>query len=211
MIPSLPLFALLVPLSAGLPDGVLKVLESQLPAWAELTGNPAPSSASEERIAVERTSGPLLHVFLVERRIRAEVRREGETWWLSDATWCGTGTGRCDDVWKRTDEQWRSDASTENHTGYAVYRDSLRLGRAAWTENVAAPSTGRKRWDKGLCEGGLCFYASSRDSSVARVAARRDGSTAWWDGGYVLGGPLEKDLLHAWKLLLEKGRPVPAK
>jgi hypothetical protein len=196
--------------TAGLPDGIRKALETQLPAWAAVGGNPAPSSEGMERIAVERTSGPVWKVFLLERKIRAEVRAEGDRNWLTEATWCGAGADRCDDVWSRTDEQWRSDKATGNHTGYAVYRDSLRLSVPGWTESVPAPATGRKKWDKGLCEAGLCFLASAKDSSLARAAVRSDGSTLWWDGGYVLGGALEKDQLHGWKLVLEKGKPLPA-
>ena len=87
--------------TAGLPDGIRKALETQLPAWAAVGGNPAPSSEGMERIAVERTSGPVWKVFLLERKIRAEVRAEGNRNWLTEATWCGAGADRCDDVWSR--------------------------------------------------------------------------------------------------------------
>lgn len=196
-------------LPVALPDGIRSALEAHLPAWAAVAGQSAPSSPAVERIAVERTGGDEIQVFLVERRVRAVVRREGDRQWLTDVVWCGAGADRCEDVWSRPDEQWRSDKSTRNHTGYAVYRDSLRLSAPGWSDPVPAPATGRKKWDRGLCEAGLCFFASRRDSSEARVAVRRDGTVLWWDGGYVLGGPLEKDHLHAWSFLLDKGAPVP--
>jgi hypothetical protein len=196
---------------AALPEGVHRTLESQLPAWAAITGNPAAASQAEERIAVERTEGPVLHVFLIARKIQATIRREGERSWLTEATWCGQGEGRCDVAWARSDEQWRSDKNTANHTGYAVFRDSLVLATANWTESVPALVAGKKKWDKGLCQSGLCFLASAKDSSLAFVAARPDATVSWWDASYVLGGSLEKDLLNGWKLVLEKGKTLTGK
>jgi hypothetical protein len=195
--------------TAALPKEVHNVLEIQLPAWAEVTGSPSPHSEDEERIAVERTEGPTLHVFLIARRIKATIQREGGHSWLTEVVWCGQGPDRCEDLWKRNDEAWRSDKATANHTGYAVYRDSLGLSPASWTNSVPALAAGKKAWDKGLCTDGLCFLASVKDSSVATVAARPDGSVNWWDASYVLGGSLEKELVHSYRYLLEKGRPVP--
>jgi hypothetical protein len=198
-------------LCAGLPEGLKKALESQLPAWAQVMGAPARSSESEERIAVERSTNSTTNVFLVERKMKAVVQKDGENAWLVDVVWCGEGPDRCDDVWKRSDEQWRSDKGTANHTGYAVYRDMLRLDAAGWTQPVPALETGRKKWDKGVCESGLCFVVAARDSSVARVALRPDGSVSWWDGGYILGRSNEKELVHAYTYLLENGRSVGSK
>ena len=198
-------------LSGALPDGVKKALESHLPAWSQVTGNPAPSSASEERVAVERSTGSTIAVFLVDRKIKAVVAKEDDSYWLTEVVWCGEGQGRCDDVWKRTDAQWRSDNTTANHTGYAVYRDSLRLSPSAWTNPVPSLAFGKKAWDKGLCEEGMCFAVSAKDSSVARGAVRGNGSVVWWDGGYILGGALEKELVHTYKYLLDKGKAVPAR
>lgn len=197
-------------LPSGLPEGIHEVLEAQLPAWAAVTGNPAPASESaQERIAVERTEGNEVHLWLVARKIRATVRREEGRAWLTEATWCGAGPDRCEDLWARNDEAWRSDKATANHTGYAVYRDSLVLKPVVWDASAPKLVAGKKVWDKGLCSGGLCFLASDKDSSLATVAARPDASTAWWDASYVLGSALEKDLLHGWSLVLDKGRPVP--
>lgn len=197
-------------LPSGLPDGIREVLEAQLPAWAAVTGNAAPASETDqERIAVERTEGSEVHLWLVARKIRATVRREEGRAWLTEATWCGAGPDRCEDLWARNDEAWRSDKATANHTGYAVYRDQLSLKPVAWDASVPKLVAGKKVWEKGLCAGGLCFLASAKDSSVATVAARPDASTAWWDASYVLGSALEKDLLHAWHLVLDKGRPLP--
>ncbi|MEN9355739.1 MAG: hypothetical protein RL318_3064 [Fibrobacterota bacterium] len=196
---------------AALPTEVRATLESQLPAWAALTGNAAAASSSEERFAVERTEGAVLHVYLIDRKIQATIRREEGKSWLTEATWCGQGEGRCDVSWSRSDDQWRSDKNTANHTGYAVFRDSLSLPAVNWTESVPALVAGKKKWDKGLCRDGLCFLASAKDSSVAFVAARQDASILWWDASYILGGALEKDLLHAWKLLLDKGRALTGK
>lgn len=198
-------------LSGALPDGVKKALESHFPAWSQVTGNPAPSSASEERIAVERSTGSTIAVFLIDRKVKAVVAKEDDKHWLTEVVWCGAGEGRCDDVWKRTDAQWRSDNTTANHTGYAVYRDSLRLSPNAWTNPVPALVFGKKAWDKGLCESGMCFAVSAKDSSVARGALRENGSVVWWDGGYILGGALEKELTHAYRYLLDKGKAVPAR
>jgi len=198
------LFLSLAP--AALPDAIKAALESQLPAWSQVTGNVAVSSESEERIAVERTTGEKLDVWLIDRKVKVSILREDARHWLADVVWCGTGPGRCDDVWKRTDAQWRSDNSTANHTGYAVYRDSLRLAPSSWTDPVPLLEFGKKKWDKGLCESGTCFLVSAKDSSVAHGAVRKDGSVATWDGGYIKGGALETDLVHAWKYLLEKGR-----
>lgn len=198
-------------LSAGLPDGIKKALESHLPAWSQVAGNPAPSSESEERIAVERSTGSTIAVFLIERKIKAVVLKEEDNCWLTEVVWCAAGEGRCEDVWKRTDAQWRSDNTTANHTGYAVYRDSLRLSPNAWTNPVPALAFGKKAWDKGLCESGMCFSVSAKDSSVARGAVRENGTVAWWDGGYILGGVLEKELVHSYKYLLDNGKAVPAR
>jgi len=206
-------FALLaVALSpAALPDAIKAALESQLPAWSQVTGNVAASSESDEKIAVERSTSNNIAVWLIDRKVKVSILREDSRHWLADVVWCGNGQGRCEDVWKRTDAQWRSDNATANHTGYAVYRDSLRLSPASWTDPVPALEFGKKKWDKGLCEAGMCFLVSAKDSSVAHGAARPDGSVATWDGGYIMGGVLETELVHAYKYLLEKGRDLPAR
>ena len=208
MIGPMLLLTLSLAVPTGLPEPIRKVLEAQLPIWSQVTGNPAPASTATERIAVERTSGNLIHLFLIDRKLQATVTREDDRHWLTEVVWCGEAAGRCEDLWKRNDEQWRSDKNTANHTGFAVYRDSLGLAAATMTESVPALATGKKKWDKGLCEAGLCFVVSSKDSSVARAAVRPDGSVLWWDGGYILGGSLEKELVHGYKYLLEKGKPV---
>lgn len=208
MIGPVALTSFCLSLSGALPEPLHKVLEAQLPLWAQVAGNPAPSSGSVERIAVERTSGNLVHLFLIDRKLQATVTREDDRHWLTELVWCGEGSGRCEDLWKRNDEQWRSDKNTANHTGYAVYRDSLALSAPSLTEPVPALAAGRKKWDKGTCEAGLCFLVSAKDSSVARAAVRPDGSVVWWDGGYILGGQLEKELVHGYKFLLEKGKAI---
>lgn len=205
------ILALSLDAPAAMPAEIRSALESQLPAWAALTGNPAASGEEPERIAVERTDGPVVHVFLVGRRIQATVRREAGRSWLTEAVWCGAGEGRCDVDWSRNDEAWRSDKTTANHTGYAVYPEPLPLAPATWSDPVPALAAGRKKWDKGLCQGGLCFLASAKDSSLAFVAARPDASISWWDASYVLGSALEKDLLNGWKLVLEKGKALGVK
>jgi hypothetical protein len=205
MFPSFAAMALSLTTTA-LPEAIKAALEAQLPAWSQVTGNVAASSESEERIAVERTTGNNLSVWLIDRKVKVTVLREDTRHWLTEVVWCGAGPGRCDEVWKRTDAQWRSDNATANHTGYAVYRDSLRLSVTSWTDPVPALELGKKKWDKGLCEGGTCFFAAGKDSSVAHAAARPDGSVAAWDGGYIKGGPLETDFVHAYGYLLEKGR-----
>ena len=206
-----PIAALAISLacSSPLPDPIRKVLEAQLPAWAQVSGDPAGPSVAVERIAVERSTGPLVHIALVERRVKAVAMHEGDRYWLTEVVWCGTGSDRCDDDWARPDEAWRSDKSTANHTGYAVYRDSLRDVAPAWTESVPVLETGKKKWDKGVCDGGLCFLVSAKDSSVARAAVRPDGSVAFWDGGYILGGKLEKEQVHGYRYLLESGHQIP--
>jgi len=209
MIASLAYVAFSLIRTGALPVEIHNVLEAQLPAWAQITGNPAPHSEGEERIAVERSEGSTLHVFLIGRQIKATVQREGGRSWLTEAVWCGQGVDRCADVWNRNDEAWRSDKETANHTGYAVYRDSLGLDPVSWTNSVPALAAGKKAWDKGLCTDGLCFLTSAKDSSVATVAARPNGSVNWWDAGYILGGSLEKELIHSYHELLEKGLPVP--
>lgn len=158
---------------------------------------------------MERSTGSTIAVFLIDRKMKAVILKEEDRHWLTEVVWCGAGEGRCDDVWKRTDAQWRSDNTTANHTGYAVYRDSLRLSPNAWTDPVPVLALGKKAWDKGLCESGMCFSVSAKDSSVARGAVRENGTVAWWDGGYILGGALETELVRAYKYLLEKGKPVP--
>jgi len=208
MFGSIVLVAISCAFSSPLPDPIKKVLEAQLPAWAQVSGNPAAPSFAVERIAVERATGSIIHIALVERKVKAVAMHEGDRYWLTEVVWCGAGAGRCDDDWTRPDEAWRSDKNTANHTGFAVYRDSLGLAAATMTESVPALATGKKKWDKGLCEAGLCFVVSSKDSSVARAAVRPDGSVLWWDGGYILGGSLEKELVHGYKYLLEKGKPV---
>lgn len=205
------LLALSGALCTGLPDPLVKALEAHLPSWAQVTGNPAPASAAFERIAVERTSGPVVHLFLIDRKIQVVITREDDRAWLTDAVWCGAVPGRCEDVWTRTDEQWRSDKNTANHTGYAVYRDSLGLSPVAWSESTPALETGKKKWDKGLCTNSLCFLVSAKDSSVVRAARRPDGSVAWWDGGYILGGSTEKEMVHAYRYLLDNGRAIAGK
>lgn len=209
MIVSLAYAAFSLIRTGALPAEVHNVLESQLPAWAQVTGNPVPHSEGEERIAVERTEGSTLHIVLIARQIKATIQREGGHSWLTEVVWCGQGTDRCEDVWSRNDEAWRSDKATANHTGYAVYRDALGLDPVSWTTSVPALVAGKKAWDKGLCTDGLCFLASVKDSSVATVAARPNGSVNWWDASYILGGSLEKELIHSYRYLLEKGRPVP--
>lgn len=203
-----PLFAGLASsvLCSGLPEGLRNALETQLPAWAQVMGTPAPSSAAPERIAAERSTASTTTLFLIERRLKVVVQKEDDRAWLIEATWCGEGTDRCDDVWKRTDEQWRSDKATANHTGYAVYRDSLRLAPSPFGQPIPALTFGKRKWDKALCEGSLCFAAALADSSVARAVFRPDGSVAWWDGGYILGRANEKELVHAYGLLRDKGR-----
>lgn len=195
--------------SSPLPDPLLRVLEAQLPAWALVSGNPAPPSAAFERIAVERATGPIIHVLLLERKVKVVALREGDKYWLTEAVWCGAHADRCDDDWTRPDEAWRSDKSTANHTGYAVYRDSLRNATPTWSESVPVLETGKKKWDKGVCEGGLCFLASAKDSSTAHAAVRPDGSVAFWDGGYILGGTFEREQVHGWRYLLENGHAIP--
>jgi hypothetical protein len=211
MFGSMAILACSLALAGALPDEIRKVLESQLPAWSQVTGNPAPPSDAMERIAVERSTGTIINVVLIERKLNVVVMLEADRYWLTEAVWCGFDAKRCEDVWTRPDEQWRSDKSTANHTGYAVYRDSLRNAPPAWTESVPSFATGKKKWDKGLCENALCFLVSARDSSVARVAARPDGSVAWWDGGYILGGGTEKEMVHAYRYLLENGHTIPFK
>ena len=198
---------LVLALVGAMPDAVKDALESQFPAWAQVAGVAAASSVSQERIAVERTSGGTLHVFLLERKVKAVVVSEGGRGWLTDLVWCGAADAGCEDVWNRPDEQWRSDKSTANHTGYAVYRDSLRLSAAAWNGPVSVPAFGKKAWDKGLCEGGLCFYASARDSAVARAAVRPDGSVLWWDMDRVRDGSAPS-VIHAFGYLRDKGRAL---
>lgn len=210
MFPSLAFLALsLAP--AALPDALKSALESQLPAWSQVTGNVAASSESDERIAVERTTSNNIAVWLIDRKVKVSVMHEDARYWLTDVVWCGTAAGRCDDVWKRTDAQWRSDNTTANHTGYAVYRDSLRLSPSTWTDPVPFLEFGKKKWDKGLCESGTCFAVSAKDSSVAHGALRADGSVATWDGGYIRNGTYETELVHGYKYLLEKGRDLPAR
>ena len=203
------LIAISFAFSGALPDPIRKVLEAQLPAWALVTGNPAAPSRALERIAVERTGGAIVHVVLVERKVKVVAMRDGDGYWLTEVVWCGGAPGRCDDDWARPDEAWRSDKNTANHTGYAVYRDSLANARPAWTESVPTLATGKKNWDKGLCESGLCFLVSAKDSSVARAAVRPDGSVVFWDGGYILGGSLEKEQVHGYGYLLENGHAIP--
>jgi hypothetical protein len=207
MIASLTILALSMARTGAMPDAVKSALESQLSAWAQVAGAAAASSVSQERIAVERTSGSTLHIFLLERKVKAVVVAEGERSWLTDLVWCGADTGRCEDVWNRPDEKWRSDKSTANHTGYAVYRDSLRLSTATWKDPVLAAVFGKKAWDKGLCEGGLCFYASTKDSAIARAAFRPDGSVLWWDLDRVHPGSAQS-VIHAFGYLRDKGRAV---
>lgn len=211
MIATLATTVLSASLCGALPEALKKTLESQFPAWSQVMGRTAPSSATEERIAVERTTNSVTNLFLIERKVKAVVQKEGEHAWLTEVVWCGEGPDRCDDVWKRTDEQWRSDKGTANHTGYAVYRDALALDAASWSQSVPALETGKKKWDKGLCENGLCFVVAARDSSVARVALRPDGSVGWWDGGYILGRANESELVHAYAYLLQNGRPLGTK
>jgi len=211
MLGSLILVAFSTTFSSALPDPIRDVLEAQFPAWSQVSGNPAPASVGMERIAVERTSGQLVHVALVERKVKATVMHEGDRYWLTEVVWCDGAPGRCDDDWSRPDEAWRSDKNTANHTGYAVYRDSLRNAPPAWTESVPTPATGKRKWDKGLCENGLCFLVSAKDSAVARAAVRPDGSVAFWDGGYILGGQMEKEQVHGYGYLLEKGHAIPSK
>ena len=196
---------------SGLPDALRQVLESQLPAWAQVMGVPAPASSTPERIAAERSTGSTTTLFLIERKVKVVVQKENERAWLVEATWCGEGTDRCDDVWKRSDEQWRSDKTTANHTGYAVYRDSLRLAPGTFARSVPTLAFGKRKWDKALCEESLCFAVALADSSVARAAFRPDGSVAWWDGGYILGRANEKELVHAYGFLRDKGRAPAAK
>ena len=176
-----------------------------------MTGNVATSSDPDERIAVERTTANSIAVWLVDRKVKVSVVREDAKYWLKEVVWCGATAGACDDVWKRTDAQWRSDNSTANHTGYAVYRDSLRIGSPSWTDPVPYLEFGKKKWDKGLCENGICFLVSVKDSSVAHGAAREDGSVVAWDGGYIKGGAGESQAIHAFDFLLEKGRDVPGR
>jgi hypothetical protein len=209
MFGSIVLVAISCAFSSPLPDPIRKVLEAQLPAWAQVTGNPASPSTALERIAVERATGSIIHLVLLERKVKAVAMHEGDRYWLTEVVWCGAGTGRCDDDWTRPDEAWRSDRNTANHTGYAVYRDSLRNAASTWTESVPVPQMGKKKWDKGVCESGLCFLVSAKDSSVARAAVRPDGTVAFWDGGYILGGALEKEQVHAYKFLLENGHSIP--
>ena len=211
MINPLAIAALTLAQAGALPDAIRGVLESQLPAWAQVMGTPAAPSEGQERIAVERTSNPVVHLYLIERKIQVVLLREDQRSWLTEVIWCGQGAERCEDVWKRTDQQWRSDAETANHTGYAVYRDSLRTAPTSWTENVPSLVLGKKKWDKGLCESGLCVVVSAKDSSVARAAVRADGTVAWWDGGYILGNANEKEMVHAYKTLLEQGRRLLSK
>ncbi|MEK7394174.1 MAG: hypothetical protein AAB214_16570 [Fibrobacterota bacterium] len=206
MLASFASFVIALSPFAALPDAIKAVLEAQLPAWSQVTGNVTKSSEAEERIAVERATGDKIGVWLIDRKVKVSILREDSRHWLTNVVWCGAGAGRCDDVWKRTDAQWRSDNSTANHTGYAVYRDSLRLSVSAWSDPVPLVEFGKKRWDKGLCESGTCFMVSAKDSSVAHGAVRPDGSVASWDGGYVKGGPLETDLVQAYEYLLAKGR-----
>lgn len=209
MLGSVILVAFSTAFSGALPDPIRNVLEAQLPVWSQVSGNPAPASGGMERIAVERSTGPLVHVVLVDRKMKVVVTREGDRHWLTEVVWCGAGTGRCDDDWTRPDEAWRSDRNTANHTGYAVYRDSLRIAKPSWTESVPVLATGKKKWDKGLCENGLCFLVSAKDSSVARAAVRADGSVVFWDGGYILGGTFEKEQAHGYRYLLENGHAIP--
>jgi len=211
MIATLAMTMLSAALCGALPEGLKKTLESQFPAWSQVMGRPSPNSEGEERIAVERTTNSTTNVFLIERKVKAVVQKEGESAWLTEVVWCGEGTERCDDVWKRTDEQWRSDKGTTNHTGYAVYRDNLRLDAATWSQPVPAMETGKKKWDKGACESGLCFVVAAKDSSVARVALRPDGSVWWWDGGYILGRSNESELVHAYTYLLASGHALGSK
>jgi hypothetical protein len=44
---------------------------------------------------------------------------------------------------------------------------------------------------------------------VARAAVRPDGSVAFWDGGYILGGRQEKEQVHGYGYLLEHGHAIP--
>jgi hypothetical protein len=211
LIATLALTVLSATLCGALPEALKKTFESQFPAWAQVMGRPAKASDQEERIAVERTTNAVTNLFLIERKVKAVIQKEGERSWLTEVVWCGEGPDRCDDVWKRTDEQWRSDKNTANHTGYAVYRDVLRLDAATWSHPVPALETGRKKWDKGLCEDGLCFVVAAKDSSVARVALRSDSGVAWWDGGYILGRANEAELVHAYTYLLQSGRSLGSK
>ena len=207
MISPMALVAFSLSLTGALPDEFRRVLEAQLPVWSAVMGRPAPSSEAPERIAVERSTTSPLNLFLIERNLKVVVMREGERQWISEVVWCaGPGGDLCADMAKRTDAQWRSDKATTNHTGYAVYRDSLRLATPVWVDAVPPLEPAKKKWDKGLCEGGLCFYVSGRDSSVVRAAPGPDGAIGWWDGGYVKGGLNPTEMLHAYGYLLEKGR-----
>lgn len=211
MFASLAIAGILSTQAGGLPEEIRAVLEAQLPAWSQVMGNPTPASAADERIAVERSTSDAFNVVLIERKIKVAVMREAGRQWLADVVWCDQGADRCDDVWSRTDAQWRSDKATTNHTGYAVYRDSLRLSATSWTNPVGAMDFGKKKWDKGLCESGMCFVVSAKDSSVVRAAPRADGTISWWDGGYILGRSNEKELVHAYAYLLRKGHGIPFK
>ncbi len=192
-------------LTAVLPPSLHDVIEAQLPIWSEVTGNPAePSVTREERIAVERTDGEECHIFLIDRKIRATVHREGESSWLTDVIWCDTMPGRCEDVWSRKDAEWRSDKSTANHTGYAVYRDSLMLNSVALTDHAPSGLTvGKKKWVKAICAGGLCFLAD-QDSSVASVAV--DGSKVLWKD--INRASASPDIGRAYRFLMLKGEEL---
>lgn len=198
-------------LCRGLPEALKKTLEAQLPAWSQVMGRAAPNSTADERIAVERSTNASTTVYLIERKVKAVVQKDGDDAWLTDVVWCGEGPDRCDDVWARPDTDWRSDKNTANHTGYAVYRDQLELAPSKWTDPVPSVETGRKKWDKGVCESGLCFLVAAKDSSVARAAIRPNGGLWWWDGGYILGRSNEAELVHAYTYLLRTGRAPGSK
>jgi hypothetical protein len=198
--------------SANLPKCIKHALEFQIGAWSEVFGNPGESSSRSERFAV--SVGPdWFQVYAIDRKLDLFGVLDSGRYWITDAKWCDERAwkGRCDKMWNRTDEDWKQVRGQEAPSGYDVYRDSLTIDLANWSDPVPPLDSIRShgKWTKALCRDGLCHFASQEDSTLGRAAVRRDGSVSWWDGGYIKDVPNESELVHGYEYVLKHGHTIP--